>query len=71
MLMKMAGVSHSGPSSRKSMASSDWGGPGRTEEEDEDEEEEGAPSPPGFSFCSSSSCRFKAFSWASRRPMRS
>ena len=69
MLMKMAGVSHSGPSSRKSMASSGWGGPGRAEEEDEDEE--GAPSPPGFSFCSSSSCRFKAFSLASRRPMRS
>lgn len=66
MLMKMAGVSHSGPSSRKSMASSGWGGPGRTEEE---EDEEGAP--PGFSFCSSSSCRFKAFSWARRRPMRS
>ena len=39
--------------------------------EAEDEDEEGAPSPPGFSFCSSSSCRFKAFSWASRRPMRS
>lgn len=72
MLMKMAGVSHSGPSSRKSMASSGWEGPGRAEEEDNDEEdEEGAPTPPGFSFCSSSSCRFKAFSWASRRPMRS
>lgn len=69
-LMKMAGVSHSGPSSRKSMTSSGWGGPGRAEEVDE-EEEEGAPTPPGFSFCSSSSCRFKAFSWASRRPMRS